>query len=115
MDATRVAARLRIAPLVEWLVAAAFLCATVAVALARSCASCGARRGSPPRRRRRARCVASMPAGGAAARGVGAGAAVPRRQGDPGRRDSGRRGRQRSAAPRRAAGRKSIAARSANA
>ena len=32
MPATRVAARLRIAPIVEWMVAAAFLCATVAVA-----------------------------------------------------------------------------------
>lgn len=32
MPATRVASRLHIAPIVEWLIAAAFLCATVAVA-----------------------------------------------------------------------------------
>jgi hypothetical protein len=32
MDAVRLSARLRLAPLVEWLIAAAFLCATVAVA-----------------------------------------------------------------------------------
>jgi hypothetical protein len=32
MPAARVASRLRIAPLVEWMIAAAFLCATVAVA-----------------------------------------------------------------------------------
>ena len=98
MDARRVAARLRIAPVVEWVVAAAFLCATVAVAslvVRELRGPARITRGAPAARP----LVASMPAVGAGARRVGSRPAVPRRQGDPHRRDGGGRGGQ--ARPRR--------------
>jgi hypothetical protein len=47
MDAVRVSGRLRIAPLVEWMIAAAFLLADRAPSPRSSCASCAVRTGIP--------------------------------------------------------------------
>ena len=108
MDAVRVPGRFRFAPLIEWMIAAAFLFATVAVAslVVRELRGPTRILAETPAARP---LVASMPRRGAAARGVGAGAAVPRRQGDPRRRRPPRPSRPTSDAPPRAAARKSIA------
>ena len=86
MDAVRVRSRVRFASVFEWLIAAAFLVATVVVGLARDerdprqpAGPGAACRETPRRQHSSRRAVASR---------VGPGAAVSRRQGGPDRRNS---------------------------
>ena len=109
MDALRSRQTFRIAPVMEWLLAAAFLACLVAARLPSSCASSAPRPLPPAERTGRPRAVGERSGRRAVARRLGSGAAVPGRQGGPRRRQRGR-GRDRARTMRqRSAGRRSIA------